>query len=64
MDALLRGSLTIRTSVSTDIFNDETYAVNQHKEVIDDDDKNYGSSAVTSTPSSAGRYKLATTPPR
>ena len=64
MAALLKGSSTIRTSVSADIVYDKIDVVYQHKEASDDDGDNDGSSAVASTPPYASKYIVATTTPK
>ena len=64
MDAFLEGSLNIRTSVSADIFDAKTDVAHQHKEASANDVKNDGSSAVTSTPPCARKYRVYTTTPK
>ena len=64
MASLLGGSSTIRTSASADLFDDKTDVAHQHKDASDNDGKNCGSSAVTSTPPRMGKSKLATTTPK
>ena len=61
---LLGGSQTIRTSVSADIFKDETNAGHHPKEGSDNDSNNNGISATTSTPPRVGKSKVATTTPK
>ena len=64
MADLLRGSSTIRTSASANLFNDKTDVVHQHKEASDDDGKNYGSSVVTPIPPHVEKSKIDTTTPK
>ena len=47
MDSLLKGSSTIRTSVSADIFDAKNDVADHHKEYSDNDGKNDGSTVVT-----------------
>ena len=60
MAALVRGSSTIRTSVSADIFDAKTDAARHHERASDENGKNYVSRKITLTPSCAGIYKVAT----
>ena len=64
MADLLKGSSTIRTSVSYDLFNAKTDVVNHQKEASDDDGNNDGSKVVTPTPPFANKSRVATTPPK
>ena len=64
MAALLGGSLTIRTSISADIFNANINMSHHHKKASDNNSKNDGSSAVKPTPPCAVKSKVATTTPK
>ena len=64
MDDLLGGSSTIRTIDSVDIFDAMNDAANKHKYASDNNGKNYGSIAVTSTPPCAVISKVATNTPK
>ena len=56
--------MIIRTSVSTNLFYTKTTVAHQHKEAIDEEDKNYGNSAVILIPPSASKSKVANTTPK
>ena len=64
MDSLLKGSSTIRTSVSADIFDAKNDVAHHHKEYSYNDGKNDGSTVVTSTPPHASKSKVATNTPK
>ena len=64
MAAITRGSSAIRTSVSSDIFDDKTDGVNKHKEASYDYVENNESSAVTLNPPHAGISKVDTITPK
>ena len=64
MAALIRGSSTITTSVSADVFDAKTDVAHHHKEASDDNDNKSGSGKVTSTSPCEGKSKVATTTPK
>ena len=64
MAAITRGSSAIRTSASSDIFDDKTDEANQHKEASYDYVKKNESSAVTLIPPHVGRSKVDTITPK
>ena len=61
MDALFGVSLTIRISVSDDIFDANTDVVHKHEEDSGDNVKNDESRAFTSYTPCAARFKESTT---
>ena len=64
MADLLGGSSTIRTSGSADIFNAKTDVAHRNKEASEDNGKNNGISAFTSTSSYKSKYKVDNTTPK
>ena len=56
--------MTIRTSVSDDIFDAKTDVAHKHKEASDNNGKNDGIIVVTSTPPCASKSRVATTTPK